>query len=143
MTAQVVEFSGASLRRKLHTRAEPKTIRAAQASPAHDFQFWTGASGRRYVHTIHSLIWCPEVPRANYILVRRGADGRRLVLRIGRVEQDAPSLNLAELRQAGATLGANEVHVHLLAGTASQRRFVETDLDAAQGHAVEALAASR
>ena len=61
----------------------------------------------------------PAASPGNYVLVRRDADGRRTVLSIGRVTHDAPSLNLAEIRQRGAELGANEVHVHLLADTPS------------------------
>lgn len=95
---------------------------------AERFHFWTGASGRRYVHTIYSLIECPALPTGNYVLVKRGEDGTRDVLAIGSVSNDAPSLNLAEIRRRGAELGANEVHVHLLAGTAKLSKLVEFDL---------------
>jgi hypothetical protein len=103
----------------------------AQSDASHRFEFWNGASGQRYVHTIYSLIECPELPRANYVLVRRDAAGERHVLRIGRLDNKAGSLNLAEIRHSGAKLGANEVHVHLLARTAQQRHQVELDLCAA------------
>jgi hypothetical protein len=95
------------------------------------FMFWRGASGAAYVHTVYSLIGCPEVPPANFVLVRRSADGERRVLKIGRVTDAAPSVNLAELRHVGANLGANEVHVHLLAGHGLQSRRVELDIRAA------------
>ena len=133
MTALVVDFVAARSARLARTAAlsQPtpaKPASSAGATPATDFKFWVGASGRRYVHTIHTLLTCPEVPNANYILVRRREDGRRTVLRIGCLSHDAPSLNLAEIRQDGATLGANEVHVHLIAETEAQRRFIELDL---------------
>src|SRR5262245_63504124 len=96
-----------------------------------EFFFWTGASSRRYVHSVFSLIECPELPPANYVLVKRDGRGRRKILRIGRTDHDAPSLNLAELRHRGAKLGANEVHVHLLTDSRGQRRLVEMDLRAA------------
>jgi hypothetical protein len=96
------------------------------------FHFWSGASGRRYVHTIYSLVDCPAVPAGNYILVHRDAEGRRLVLAIGRVGNAAASLNLAEIRRRGAELGANEVHVHLLAPNAKLSRLIETDLRSGQ-----------
>lgn len=107
---------------------------------AERFHFWTGASGRRYVHTIYSLIECPALPAGNYVLVRRHSDGRREVLAIGSVASEAASLNLAEIRRHGALLGANEVHIHLLAGTAKLTKLVEFDLrgrlspESAQAH---------
>lgn len=96
------------------------------------FHFWSGASGRRYVHTIYNLIECPAIPAGNYVLVHRDGEGRRLVLAVGRVGHAAASLNLAEIRRRGAELGANEVHVHLLAPNAKQSRLIETDLRAGQ-----------
>lgn len=94
------------------------------------FHFWSGASGQRYVHTVYDFLDCPEVPAANFLLVHRDAAGRRTVLAIGHAVHSAGSLNLAEIRQRGARLGANEVHVHLLAPSAKQRRMVELDLRA-------------
>jgi hypothetical protein len=96
------------------------------------FHYWRGASGRRYLHSVYSLIGCPALPQANYILVRRHEDGTRSPLHIGQTRDDAVTLNLAHLRHTGAKLGANEVHLHLLAETAEQRSQVETDLKAAQ-----------
>jgi hypothetical protein len=96
------------------------------------FHFWCGASGRRYIHTIYSFRECPALPQANYILVRRDEDGRRVALAVGRLTHDAASLNLAEIRHRGASLGANEVHVHLLAGSSKQSQLVELDLRSGQ-----------
>jgi hypothetical protein len=39
---------------------------------------------------------------------------------------------LAEIRQRGATMGANEVHVHLLATSDRDMKLVEFDLRAGQ-----------
>jgi hypothetical protein len=91
-------------------------------------QFWRGASGRRYVHTVYSLLECPPVPKASYLLARRNDDGSRQVLHIASGESGAPTLNLAEIRRTGATLGANEVHLHFLAETEEQRQLVTFDL---------------
>lgn len=96
------------------------------------FLFWHGASGHRYVHTVYALVECPVLPAANYILVRKRDCGQRQALRIGRIAHACPSLNLAELRRLGAELGANEVHVHLLAGDAKQASLIEFDLRAGQ-----------
>jgi len=97
------------------------------ASPI-DFCFWQGASGERYVHHVYSLIGCPQVPAANYALFVRDADGTRKVLHVGRTTHDAQSLNLADIRHRGAKLGANEVHVHMLARSEAERGVIEMDL---------------
>ena len=122
--------------------AEFRTSRSMQAQDAAHSQlldelgdrffFWTGSSGRRYVHTVYSLIDCPELPAGNFMLICREPQGRRTVLAIGQLVEYAASLNLAELRRRGARLGANEVHVHLLAETAHERRLIELDLRAGQ-----------
>ncbi len=67
---------------------------------------------------------CAGAPR------RRAA--RAHVLHIASGTSDAPTLNLARIRQRGATLGANEVHVHALAGTDDERQLVVCDLRAGQ-----------
>ena len=110
---------------------------AAADLPA-GLHFWRGASGRRYAHTVYSLIECPPLPRAAYLLIRRNPAGRRQVLHIGSGESSAPSLNLARLRQRGASLGANEVHVHFPAETPEQRRLVVYDLRATRFGALDA-----
>jgi hypothetical protein len=81
------------------------------------------------------------LPQANYILVRRHADGSRTPLLFGQTKDDAITLNLAHLRHEGAKLGANEVHIHLLAETAEARDQVEADLSAAHFSRIAANAA--
>jgi len=107
-------------------------VLAPECDASHRFEFWSGASGQRYVHTVYGLIECPELPRANYVLVYRDDGGRRHVLRIGHLANRAASLNLAEIRHNGARLGANEVHVHLLGRTDQQRRQIALDISAAR-----------
>lgn len=92
------------------------------------FLFWTGASGARYVHSIYNLFECPPVEAANYVLVKRHTDGHRTVLSIGRAVHGSGPLNLAEIRLRSAQLGANEVHVHLLADDCAQSQHIEADL---------------
>ncbi len=96
------------------------------------FHYWRGRTGRRYLHSVYSLLDCPELPHANYILVRRDADGMRTPLSVGQTLDDATSLNLARLRQLGARMGANEVHIHVLAEDPEERDDVEADLCAGQ-----------
>lgn len=120
-------------------------IRARRLAPAHEargnkpeprlverFHFWSGASTKRYVHTVYSLLECPEMSCGTFALVRRDDKGRREALSFGRLTHAAPSLNLAEIRQRGAMLGANEVHIHLLAATDHEMKLVEFDLRTGQ-----------
>ncbi len=90
--------------------------------------FWRGASGTDYIHTVHSLIGCPEISDANYLLVRSSGNGQRTVLAAGFAQHSAPSLNLAEVRRVGATLGANEVHVHFLNRGDTHAKIIAHDL---------------
>jgi len=110
---------------------QPVALGVPQDLPSR-LHFWRGASAKRYVHTVYSLIECPPLPRAIYLLVHRDKDGQRKVLHIGHGGSDAPTLNLAQVRQRGAQLGANEVHVHFLADTDEQRRLLMCDLRAGQ-----------
>ena len=109
------------------TPNEPPRVYSEIGFPQ-SFHFWRGASGYRYLHMVYSLIGCPAPPKANYVLVRRQDDGRRVALAFGQTKEDAVSLNLAHLRREGARRGANEVHIHLLADTPEARDAVEADL---------------
>lgn len=128
MGARVIQLAEVRARR---SAPKPEFVTVDTATDLADrFHFWSGASGRRYVHSVYELVDCPEVPAANFLLVRREADGRRSVLAIGHATNSVGSLNLAEIRHRGARLGANEVHLHLLAPSAQERRIVELDLRA-------------
>jgi hypothetical protein len=91
---------------------------------------WAGASGKQYQHLVYRLIECPLAPKANYVLARRDADGRTKILKVGRTSDDAPTLNRAQIRHEAALLGANEVHLHVLAKTETERILIEFDIAA-------------
>jgi len=129
MSARIIELAAFRACRFDEGDSSPQT---SKSNGANRFHFWTGASGKRYVHTVYELLDCPALPSANYVLVRREAGARRKVLSIGRVSNTAASLNLAEIRQRGAELGADEVHVHLLAETPKLSKLVEFDLRTGQ-----------
>lgn len=132
MSAVVIDFSSA--RARLDPRAAVASrARAAGSAPAapHDFTFWRGATGSRYVHTVYSLLECPELPNANVLLVRRNSTGRAEVMHIGCVEHGAGCSNLAEVRLTAAQLGATEVHVHFLAASSDERAAIMRDLSGA------------
>jgi hypothetical protein len=130
MSALVIDFAAAAQsRRGLRSARAAKTATSVRhPALSHDFMFWSGASGMRYVHTVYQLLSCPEVPDANIVLARRLQSGECEQLDVLRVENGSPSLNLADIRHAAAELGANEIHVHLLAGNAQHRQLIENDL---------------
>lgn len=130
MGARIIELAEVRARRA-GRKHEPVRIEDT-AALTDRFHFWSGASGRRYVHTIYSLVECPVLPQGNYVLVRHNGRGQRTVLSIGRLTHDAETLNLAEIRHQGSMLGANEVHVHLLAGGTKQSKLIEHDLKSRQ-----------
>ena len=132
MSAEIIGLAEFRARRAGQTVAgvARQVLTAADTSPR--FHFWTGASGKRYVHTVYSLFDCPPLGLASYVLVRRANKTERQVLAIGRLSHEQASLNLADIRQRAATLGADEVHVHLLASSLSECQAVEVDLRTAQ-----------
>ena len=75
MSARIIHLADYKARRGLVPGETP----AIETAPdlAERFHFWTGGSGRRYVHTVYSLIECPPMSAGNYILVRRDGEGRR------------------------------------------------------------------
>lgn len=119
-----------SLARPADRRPAPLPAAGLSADGVTRCHFWRGASGRRYAHTVYSLLECPALPHATYLLARHDAGGNRTVLHVGHAHDDAPTLNLARVRQRGAQLGANEVHVYCWAGTTSERRLALCDLRA-------------
>lgn len=131
MSAVVIDFATVLAGRKPRAAAPISARASTPGTLTHDFTFWRGATGTRYVHTIYQLLECPDLPNANIVLVRRHTSGRAEVMHIGRVEEGATSLNLANVRRRSAQLGANEVHVHLLAGSADERAAIERDLTGA------------
>ena len=126
MSAEIIEFFEARARRSHRARGRLQTSPSVAADC--EFLFWSGASGARYVHTVHSLLACPELPSCTYVLAYCAPSGEREVLAVGQLTGTVPSLNLAELRHRGARLGANEIHVHLLAGTRAERHRVVLDI---------------
>lgn len=117
-------------------RPQPEAL----GSPQH---IWRGASGSAYTHTVSSLIFCPEMPEGTYLLLQRDAAGAARVLSIGTLDSKTRSLNLARIRQLGATLGANEVHVRAERTSAAERARIAFDIEnALAGSPALLLAAS-
>lgn len=133
MSAEIIWLADVRTRRaSKETNLPLDDVATAVSENPPRFHFWTGASGKRYVHTVYSLFDCPTLEDANYILVRRADKGARTVLAIGRLCNQNASLNLAEIRQHASALGADEVHIHLLAASPQEALAVEEDLITAQ-----------
>lgn len=105
------------------------------SSPAFDlenefgdrFCYWTGASGKRYIHSVYRPDDCPPLPGAIFIEVCRMADGSRKPLRTGRF---APFWDLPVNGQGRLDSACREIHVHLLAEDDSTTARVLDDLTA-------------
>lgn len=132
MSAEIIGFAEYRARRAGKAAVDTAELAESLNDACPRFHFWTGASGKRYVHTVYSIFDCPPLGIASYVLVRRSNKTERSILAIGRLSHDEATLNLADIRQRAATLGADEVHVHLLAGSATECQAVEVDLRTAQ-----------
>ena len=130
MSAEIIDLAEVRAKRALSapTSALAPIGDVVQTAGKAPFLFWTGASGTSYVHSVYNLFECPPVEAANYILVKRHINGQRTVISIGRAIHAIGTLNLAEIRLRSAQLGANEVHVHLLADDTTQSQRIEADL---------------
>jgi len=110
-------------------RREPTSVLPVLDAATSSQHAWRGASGALYTHTATSLIYCPEMPEATYLLLHRDAGGVARVLRVGTLDSKTRSLNLARIRQAGATLGANEVHFRVERTSAAERARIAFDIE--------------
>ena len=132
------------VKKRVKERQDAASVRHASdvAGTAPSQQAWRGASGTLYTHTVSSLLFCPELPEATYLLLHRDAGGVARVLRVGALDSKARSLNLARVRQIGATLGANEVHFRIERSSAAERARIAFDIEnGLAGNAVPAEAA--
>jgi hypothetical protein len=97
------------------------------------FWYWTGASGRKYIHSVYGLEDLPPLPGAIYVGVRREGP-LRLVMAIGRFspfwDGVLGSCERADFCQAGV----DEIHVHLLAKSPEVANAVLEDLLQAYEH---------
>ncbi len=92
------------------------------------FWYWTGASGKRYIHSIYTADNCPPLPGAIYIVVQRHEAGTRIPVRIGRFSPLWDFPLPADFAGPGY-----EVHVHLLAGSGCATASAFDDLEASLG----------
>ena len=91
------------------------------------FWYWRGRSGRRYIHSVYALATCPPLPGAVYLAVRRGATGP-VAIGLGRFPPILDGASAERQRTRLSALGANEVHVHLLAKGDQEAESIRADL---------------
>lgn len=89
---------------------------------------WQGASNLWFPHSVLGLSHYTYVHSANYVFVRLERDGRRTPLYIGQSEDLAKELLSHPKLVPAMLLGGNELHVHLLAQSKSERLRIETDV---------------
>lgn len=95
------------------------------------YQYWTGASDKRYICTVFKPGACPSVKTAVYIAVYRDDEGHVTPLTVGHF--NSPFISGGKRSQQFAEaldLGANEVHIHLLADDPFEASQVSEDLQA-------------
>jgi hypothetical protein len=91
------------------------------------FWYWTGASGRRYIHSVYAVDDCPPLPGAVFVLVKRHGT-MRTVVGIGRFAPFWDGAQRGMGSKGVAMADADEVHVHLLAKSLEQRDAILNDL---------------
>ena len=94
------------------------------------FWYWSGRSGRRYIHSVYALGTCPPLPGAVYIAARRHG-GVPVAVALGRFPAILDHAGIDRLRRRLSALGASELHVHLLARSENEAESVRIDLAAA------------
>ncbi len=109
-----------------------RAIAALSQTPlAGRFVCWRGLTGKSYVFSVYAAADCPAFCDAVVVAVARDKHGDPC--RLAAFDTGAfPEPIMARVRdELGAYAGGLELHVHLLARTASHRRDALTDLEAA------------
>lgn len=130
-TARPLPFQGVDAERR---PSRPSNLAGLSGSGLSDrFCFWRGRSGRRYVFSIYRTGDTDEtaVPRyseAVMIAARRGSDGGRSILRVGRTGALPGLVVSSSERDERFDEDADELHFHLLAGDNAEREAIVSDL---------------
>ena len=109
---------------QIRTQPSPASINI-DPSFKDSFWYWHGQSGRRYIHSVYPAQYCPMLPGAVYLSVRRIDDDRFVPLAVevgGVIDELVGAYCAAD--------GADEVHVHLLAEDNREALSVMQDLKA-------------
>ncbi len=93
-----------------------------------NYCYWIGASGHRYVHSVYRLESWPGHLDANIMLVRNCPDDGRQILWVGLSGAGHGQLSDPDALSWARANGANEIHVHLLGASATDRIAIVRDL---------------
>ncbi len=107
-------------------RLEPPS---GQYSPP-QFWYWQGVSGKRYIHSVYDPQNCPPLPGAIFVAVKRNGIHRTAIA----VDRFRTVLDRAKEREwmtQIADLGADEIHVHLMAKSHDHAETILNDLRSA------------
>lgn len=105
------------------------------------FHYWTGRSGRSYIHSVFSPGERPSFANAAVVLIADDG-GRRAILGVG-VTGALPDLYFNSRSYSHAlACGANEIHLHL-ASTSAEARATAADISAALADAQVATPLAR
>lgn len=99
-----------------------------EAAVGEKFHYWFGLSGCNYLHTVFAPDACPPLENASYIAVYRDPYGTRHVLGIGLLETQQKDGAAGRKTVNHKFVGANEVHLHLLAETPRASARIVEDL---------------
>ena len=98
------------------------------------FRHWRGASGRRYLFSVFPvdspglLERCPRFDLAVVLAVQHGPEDRRDILHLDQTGTVPEMFFAGSQLGAAVAMGANEIHVHLLAENAEARMAILDDL---------------
>jgi hypothetical protein len=96
------------------------------------FFYWQGSSGLKYIHSVYDVDACPPLPGAIYVAVKRSG-ALRIAMTVGRFAAFWDKTLDGDDLQRLETMGADEVHVHLLAKSSEIAESIKTDLASALG----------
>lgn len=107
---------------------EPRELPLRSLSGAHGGRFtaWRGRSGRRYVSSSFAIHDEDALSFADAVLIAVGAD--RSVLAVREAGPWGLEAAVTRWRDEAAAAGACEIHVHLIAASAEDRRRAVADL---------------
>jgi hypothetical protein len=94
------------------------------------FWYWSGASGQKYIHSVYRIEDCPPLPGAIYVAVKRKGS-LRVAVAVGRFQPFWDHVVGAREARRFASLGVDELHVHLLGKTPAQIEAVFSDIQEA------------
>lgn len=107
----------------------PVSLDLKSETGAKRYHYWMGASGRRYICTIFSPRNCPTVSSAVYIAVHRNEDGTITPLSAGFYHSPfVGGVKNAHHFAEAVKLGANEIHMHLLADDPFEAEEISNDI---------------